>query len=288
MTGRRTPEWELVVDGFGRLEAPCFDAVGRLCFSDMRAPGAVHRLEPDGRVTTLHDRSHVGGMVPHADGGLVATGSTVAVLTEDGTTRVVMEHPVGLEGGWGFNDLTTDSEGNVYVGMHGEVPTGGLPTVTASLWRIAPGGVVTHCYDGIQLTNGIGISPDGARLYHNDTAINTVWVSDLDDEGLPHDRRPHHVLEHGSPDGMTVDEEGGVWIAAIGAGVIVRVAPDGDVDLVLDAPRAYVASACFGGDDGRDLYCVTFGGDHYDSEHSGGVFRTRVDVAGAPITPARV
>ena len=46
-----------------------------------------------------------------------------------------------------------------------------LPTVTASLWRLAPGGVVTRCYDGIQLTNGIGISPDGARLYHNDTAL---------------------------------------------------------------------------------------------------------------------
>jgi sugar lactone lactonase YvrE len=277
------PEWELVTEGFGRLEGPCLDEQGRLCFSDMRPPGTVYRLEPDGSVMKLADREHVGGLVPHADGGLLASGHTVAVLRDDGTERTILE-PVD---GWGFNDLATDAAGNVFVGMHGERPTGSAPTVTASLWRVGPGGEATRCYDGVQLTNGLGVSPDGARLYHNDTHPRTVWVSDLDEQGLPVDRRVHAVVA-GAPDGMAIDESGCVWVALVDSGRILRLTPDGEQDLVLEAPRTWVASLCFGGADGRSLFAVTFGGDPYDPDHSGAVFRTRVGTAGAAVYPARV
>jgi sugar lactone lactonase YvrE len=280
--------WELVIDGFGRLEAPAFDKNGRLCFSDMEEPGGVFRLEQDGLVTRLAERHHVGGVLAHIDGGLLVTGPHVVVLYDDGTERMVMEHRSGLGDGWGFNDMITDQEGNVFVGMHGEIPTGGPVTVTSSLWRLEPGGVVRHCYDDIQMTNGIALSPDGARLYHADTTPRTIWVSDIDEQGLPQNRRVHHVLRYGSPDGVAIDEEGCLWLAGVGAGKIVRVTPDGAEDLVLEAPQVFTSSVRFGGDDGRDLYCATFGGERYDPGRTGAIFRTRVDVAGAPITPARV
>jgi gluconolactonase len=245
----------------------------------------VLRVESDGSVTELARSEHVGGLVPHSGGGLVVSGRTVFVLEIDGTQRPVRE-PVG---GWGFNDMTTDSAGNVFVGMHGEQPTGQAPTVTASLWRLGDGGSAIRCYDGIQLTNGLAISPDGSRLYHNDTTPKTVWVSDLNSEGLPVNRRVFHKMEGaGAPDGMAMDESGCIWIAAIAAGKVVRLSPDGQQDLVLDAPAPYVASLCFGGSDLMDLYAVTFGGEPYDSGRTGGVYRTRTNVAGAGITPARV
>jgi sugar lactone lactonase YvrE len=65
-----------------------------------------------------------------------------------------------------------------------------------------------------------------------------------------------------------MDESGCVWIAAIAAGQVVRLTPDGRQDLVLEAPAPYVASLCFGGSDLRDMYVVTFGGEPYDSEPS--------------------
>jgi gluconolactonase len=278
-------DWEVVVEGYSRLEAPCFDADGRFCFAERLPPGAVLRIEPDGSVTELAQSEHVGGLVPHVGGGLVVSGRTVFVLDPDGTQRPVRE-PVG---GWGFNDMTTDSAGNVFVGMHGERPTGQPPTVTASLWKLAGDVPARRCYDGIQLTNGLAISPDGSRLYHNDTIPRTVWVSDLNGDGLPVNRRAFFEIHgDGSPDGMAMDESGCVWIAAIAAGQVVRLAPDGRQDRVLDAPAPYVASLCFGGSDLRDMYVVTFGGAPYDSERSGGVYRTRVDVAGARISPATV
>ena len=87
---------------------------------------------------------------------------------------------------------------------------------------------------------------------------------------------------------MAIDEAGGVWVAAIGAGKVVRIAPDGSEDLVLQVPMAYVSALCFGGSDRRDLFATTFGGLPYDLEHTGTVITTRVEVPGWPVTPARV
>lgn len=284
MSGVQSPRWEVVLEGYGRLEGPCFDSVGNFYFSDMRPPGKVYRLDPDGRVTPLLTREHVGGLIPHAAGGLVATGHTVALVQQDGEENTLF----GPVGGWGFNDLTTDAAGNVFVGMHGERPTAGPPKISASLWRIEQGGHFSRCYDGIGLTNGLRVSPEGDRLYHNDTVAKVVWVSDINEEGMPVNRRLHHELQHGTPDGMAMDEAGCVWVAAITAGKLVRITPDGNEDYTLDAPSKWVASVCFGGADGLDLYIVTFGGEPYDPERSGGVYRTRVSVAGARSYPAQI
>jgi len=277
-------KWELLVEGFGRLEAPRLDAEGRLCFADMRPPGKVLRLEPDGSVTTLADREHVGGLALHVDGGIVASGPTVAIIGEGDAERVLLEPGSG----WGFNDMATDPTGNIFVGKFGERPTGSVSAVaTGSLWRISSGGLTTHCYDGIQLTNGIGVAPDGAYLYHNDTGPRVVWVSDLDN-GLPVNRRVLYEFSDAHPDGMAIDELGCLWVAAIGSGKLIRVTPNGEEDQVSEGPQDWTSSVCFGGTDRRDLYAVTFGGEPYDTDRSGGVYRARVDVAGAVVHPARV
>jgi D-xylonolactonase len=172
--------------------------------------------------------------------------------------------------------------------MHAEPPKATPPAVEASAWRIGTDMVIKHCYGGIQLTNGMGLSPDGSRLYHNDTLPGLVWVSDLGADGMPTGLRPFHHLSDGLPDGMAVDEAGGVWVAAIGAGKVVRIAPDGREDLVLEVAMPYVSALCFGASDRRDLFVTTFGGPPYDLQHTGSVVTTRVDVAGSAVTPARV
>src|SRR4029453_16796877 len=88
--GVMTAQWDVLVEGLGRLEAPCLDLDGQLCFSDIADDGAIYRLRSDGHLeTVVRGRHHVGGLVAHADGGFVATGSTVAVI-DDRSERVVM------------------------------------------------------------------------------------------------------------------------------------------------------------------------------------------------------
>lgn len=277
--------WDVLVDGLARPEAPCPDGAGGLWFSEIAAACAIMRLDPDGSVHTVcAGRAHVGGIVPHADGGLVASGPTVAVIDRQGVARDVLD----ADGGWGFNDITTDAVGNVFAGKHAERPQMKPPAVEASLWRVGTDSIATHCYDGILMTNGLRVSPDGSRLYHADTLRELVWVSDLDDAGLPQHRRVHYVLRTGMPDGMAIDEAGCVWIAAIGAGAVVRVAPNGTMDRVVEVPRSYVSAVCFGGADRRELIVTAFGGDPYDTDHAGCVLSMGVDVAGFPVPAARV
>jgi sugar lactone lactonase YvrE len=279
-------DWELVVEGFGRLEAPCFDLEGRLCFVEGGPHGRILRIEPDGSVTTLLERAYVGGLLPHADGGLLVSGHTVSVIGDDASERVLLEPGSGFA----FNDLTSDAEGRVFVGRFDVDPHPPLLGKGGSMWRIGPVGATDYCYDGIQLTNGVGVSPDGTSLYHNDTTPRIVWTSELTEDGMPINLRPLHIFaqDAGGPDGMAVDEAGCIWIALIGSGTFARLTPDGKLDQLINSPQKWTASLCFGGTDGRDLYAVTFGGEPYELERSGGVYRARAEVGGSSVYPAKV
>ena len=83
-------EIETLLTGYTLAEGPAVDDEGRLYFSDARG-GGVHCLEPDGRVhTVIPDRMRIGGMVLHADGGLVVTGKDVSHIRGD-DVRVLAE-----------------------------------------------------------------------------------------------------------------------------------------------------------------------------------------------------
>lgn len=263
------------------LEAPCMDMGGRLCFVDRTPPGRILRLEEDGSVTTLADRIHVGGLAPHAGGGLVASGRDVSVIEDGGRERVVL----GKGDGWGFNDLGTDPLGAVFVGRFDTDPMPPALGQGGSLWRVAPGGSVAECYADVELTNGVRTSPDGSRLYHNDTTPKVVWVSDLSGDGMPVGRRELHRFSDGSPDGMAVDDSGCLWVALMGSGRFARLTPDGKEDATFEAPSDWAASCCF---DGHVIYAVTFGGPPFGPPGSGGVYRATAPVAGATVHPARV
>ena len=84
-----------------------------------------------------------------------------------------------------------------------------------------------------------------------------------------------------TPDGIALDEAGGLWVALLGAGCVRRYV-NGDVDLELAVPQPLVTSLCFGGADGRDLYVTTAS----LTDATGSVYVTRVPHAGVSLTPA--
>jgi sugar lactone lactonase YvrE len=84
----------------------------------------------------------------------------------------------------------------------------------------------------------------------------------------------------GGADGLAVDEAGALWVALGPSGTVGRFTPAGVLDAELDVPAAFVASLCFGGDDGRDLFVTTA---QAADGTPGAVVRTRVDVAGTSV-----
>ena len=274
--------FEILASGYGLVEGPNEDPQGRIVFSDVLG-GGVYSVDPAGAVDTLvPKRRGVGGIALHADGGVVCSGRDI-VHVRDGQTRTLCSIP-GLPG---WNDLCTDAEGRVYAGaLRFAVFDPNAEPVPGECYRITAQGEAEVLYGGVLHANGIGFSPDGRTLYHSDTRAGVIFVHDLDRAGNATARRTWEMTG-GRPDGLAVDVDAGVWIASAGGGRVDRYLPSGRVERSLAVPARIVTSVCFAGSDRRDLIVTT--ADHADqSDLRGCVLRTRVDVAGAPVHPARI
>ena len=90
----------------------------------------------------------------------------------------------------------------------------------------------------------------------------------------------------GFPDGLAVDTEGGVWVAAYGTGCVVRFAPDGEEDRRIAVPANEVTSLCFAGADLDELIVVSADNTDDSSSAAGSIFRVSADEVGAAGLPA--
>jgi gluconolactonase len=269
------------------IEGPVWDPAKGLYFSDV-PNGGVHLLDRTGKISqVVPKRRGIGGMALHADGGLIVGGRDIACVSlADGTTRTLLPLDA-IPGATGFNDLTTDRAGRIYVGSLAFRVFGGEEPKPGHLHVIDLDGTMRTLSDGVMLTNGLGFSPDGRRLYHCDARAGIVRVYDVNADGSVGAWETFASLAPGVPDGLKIATDGSVWVADAHGGRVAVFEPDGKHRQDVAVPLPMVTSVCFGGDDLRDLYIVTGsrGGPH---ENCGSIFKTRVDVAGLPLPPARV
>jgi sugar lactone lactonase YvrE len=236
-------------------EGPTWDTgSSTLVWVDITA-GEVHRYAPardDDAVLVVPQ--HVGAAKPRALGGLVLNlRDGIALLDRDGTKKwlVYWERP-GVRG----NDAAVDPAGRLWAGTmrYDEGEGGGW------LARVEPDGSAKVVLDKVTISNGVGWSPDGTRMYYIDTPLRRVDVLDFDqDSGEVSARRPLCSIDDtaGSPDGLCVDTEGCVWVALWGGGAIRRYTPAGVLDREIAVPVDQPTACCFGGADLTDLYVTS-------------------------------
>jgi gluconolactonase len=274
--------------GYTLIEGPTWDPARGLLWSDVHE-GGVYCLDRAGAVTTvIEHRRGIGGIALHERGGLVVGGRNIAYKGPAAEGTVVLLDSERAGGGVGFNDLTTDRSGRIYVGSLGASPFDPqAEQKTGALHVIDLDGSTRRLATGIRLTNGLGFSPDGKRLYHSDSRAQIVGVYDVRGDGSVSERRVFARVEPGVPDGLAVAEDGSVWVAVAGGGAVRVFEASGAERRPIAMPLPMVTSLCFGGDDLRDLYVVT-GSTGAPSDHSGSVYRLRVEVPGVPVAAARV
>ena len=279
---------ERVATGFGLIEGPVWDPAHGLYFSDV-INGGVHLLDHAGAVSpVIPKRRGIGGMALHAADGLVVGGRDIAfVRLADGNTRPLLSLDA-IPGATGFNDLTADGAGRIYVGSLAFRVFGGDTPKPGHLHVIDLDGTMRTLSDGVMLTNGLGFSPDGRRLYHSDSRASLVRVYDVNPDGSVGPWRKFATVDaEGVPDGLKVAIDGSIWVADAHGGRVIVFNEDGTHRQDVPVPLPMVTSLCFGGDDLRDLYIVT-GSRGGPSENCGSIFRSRVDIAGLALPPARV
>lgn len=188
------------------------------------------------------------------------------------------------------NDARADSRGSLWLGsMRNNVNPDGSPGEVGGhdgvLVRIDPDGTVTEWMRDLVISNTVTWSPDRRHFYTADTPPNELYVLDYDAAtGAISDRRPFLFgFDRGKPDGSCVDSEGYLWNCRYGGHCILRVAPDGKIERVIEMPVSNITTCTFGGPDLTTVYVTTAAMGTMPSERlAGGLFAIETDVKGLP------
>lgn len=190
-----------------------------------------------------------------------------------------------------FNDGKCDRMGRFWAGTMDfacKKPTG-------SLYRLDPDLRCTRMDSDYIVTNGPAWSADYKTMYHNDSVNGRVFAFDFDlERGELSNKRLFLQFspEEGSPDGMTTDAEGGLWIAHWGASKVTRHAPDGKVTRAITLPCSQITSCAFGGPALTTMF-ITTAADGLSPQQlereplAGGLFALDLDIAGVPANQFR-
>jgi sugar lactone lactonase YvrE len=260
-------------------EGPVWSARwGGLRWVDMLA-GDVLALAPDGTVERHHVGSVAAAIRPRRDGGAVI-GVERGFALEDADSNVTHLDELWADTRVRMNEGGCDPDGRFYCGSMAYDQQPGA----ASLYRLDPNRSVTVVLEHVTVSNGIEWSPDGALAYYNDTATHSVSVFDYDAESGLTDRRVFVATADARPDGLTVDAQGGVWVALSNGGAVRRYTPDGVLDGVVELATRKVTACTFGGPQLDQLFITTSreGVDPGTDPVAGSLFRADVGVTGLP------
>ncbi|HEX4812951.1 MAG TPA: SMP-30/gluconolactonase/LRE family protein [Nonomuraea sp.] len=259
---------------------------GGLRWVDMMA-GDVLALDADGTVRRRHVGKVAAALRPRVRAGYVVAAERELLLADTDDLEAPLR---SLGEAWTdptvrMNDGGCDPDGRFYIGSmaYDESPGRG------SLYVAEPGGTLRVVLPDVTISNGFDFSPDGSLAYYADTPTGRVDVLDYDPDGGLSGRRPFAAIDpaQGAPDGLTVDAEGGVWVALWQGGAVHRYDAAGRLDTVVALPVRKVTAVAFGGDDLDRLFITTSAlrVDRGEQPEAGALFAADPGVRGRPVLP---
>ena len=263
---------EKLADGFSFTEGPTADAAGNVFFTD-QPNDRILEWSVDGKLTTfLQPAGRSNGMYFDRDGSLIACAdekNELWSIAKDGKARVIWkEHEHKKLNG--PNDVWVHPSGSLYFTdpfykrpwwTHDAPPQGGQHVYRLSADRKRIKRVTTD----LEQPNGIIGSPDGKTLYVADIKAGKTYAYDIQKNGMLAGKRLHAAL---GSDGMTLDEEGNLYLTGKGVHVFDKT---GKEIQVFDIPEDWTANVSFGGADHRTLFITA----------SKGLYAVRLRVKGA-------
>ncbi len=236
--------------------------------------------------TTYELNQNVGTVVPESN-------NSVIVALSDGIYRKYFSpeslefiaKPQSLKPEERFNDGKCDPAGRLWVGSMRTKGKAG----DSFLYSYEPSSGFTEKLDSISISNGIIWSIDGTKMYYIDTPTAKVMEYDFDIStgSINNGRVAVEIPDSlGFPDGMTIDEEGKLWIGMWSGHAVCRFDPEsGDLIERIMIPAKNVTSCAFGGEKLDTLYITTasVGMDEEEKENypnAGGLFKVVPGVKG--------
>lgn len=244
-----------VQGGFGFLEGPVSDAAGNLYFTDIDN-NRLHKLAPTGDLSSFHEPSNrANGLTLDLDGGLLICEQEAQRLVKmdgNGNITVVADSYQGKPFN-SPNDAWVHPNGSIYMtDPRYQYPVGSLAQDGEYVYRISSDHQqVSAIITDIPKPNGVVGTEDGKTLYIASTELRKVFRYDIDSDGTVSNRT--EFADQGS-DGMTLDENGNVYLTWVG-GVSIRNPAGEEIEFI--ETEQMPANVGFGGRDGRTLFMTS-------------------------------
>jgi sugar lactone lactonase YvrE len=279
--GARTIEPRRVANGFSWPECPRWHD-GAFWFTDMYN-ATLKTLDADGNATVVVDATgrregsdvpiHLGGFGWLPDGRLIVTSMREKLVLVHGgggpDDLSVYADVSACAAAAPVNDMVVDEEGRAYITQLGFDLFNGDEPAPSPIIVVEPDGTsaTADAVGPLMCANGITISADGTKVYTAEVMANQITVIDRSADGSLSNPRAFAACPF-LPDGIGLDEDGGVWAAMPGSGYVARFTEDGMTDAVPLPLENGVGSACIlGGPDRSTLY-ITVGVEVFDFDKS--------------------
>lgn len=189
-----------------------------------------------------------------------------------------------------FNDGRSDPIGNFWIGsMSNNVGPNGenidIVPGLGKLFRYNCRKKLEEVEDGIGISNTLCWNVEKTTFYFGDTLKNEIRAYDYDSKnGNISNGRPFFTgFERGLPDGSAIDKDGYLWNCRYGGACVVRVAPNSEVDCVIEMPVKNITTCAFGGPDASKLFVTTASAQKDEKDQlAGSLFSIQTDTAGLP------
>jgi len=248
-------EVHVLVDNLGFPEDPRWHD-GYLWFSDMEAK-AVMRVDLEGnleKIVEVEGTPSGLGWLPNGDLLIVSMADRRLLrLTEDGLVEAANMWDLAS---FNCNDMVVTDKGRAYVGNFGFDFEAVAPYAPGEIISISPEGGAKVVARDLAFPNGLVITPDGKTLIVGETLGERLTAYDIEANGDLSHQRTWAKLEKMTPDGITIDAEGAVWVPSPVSGSIYRVLEGGEItDEIHLETQAYACK--IGGVDRKTLFMTT-------------------------------
>ncbi|MEX1033868.1 MAG: SMP-30/gluconolactonase/LRE family protein [Cellvibrionaceae bacterium] len=236
---------------FSFIEGPVADEAGNLYFTDI-PNNRIHKLDTEGKLTIVREQSNgANGLIFDADGNLLACegrGKRVTSMAPDGTITVLAQDYNDKEFN-SPNDLWIDDKGGIYFTDPNYGEPDNLTQDGEHVYYLWPDGKsVNRVVSDMGKPNGIVGTADNKLLYIADTGLRKVFVFNINNDATLGPKR--EFIDSGS-DGMTLDEQGNLYITWIGGVGIYN--PEGERLHFIETAEM-PTNVGFAGEDHQTLY----------------------------------
>ena len=232
----------------------------------------VIRFDPsNGNETEYPVGERVGTVVPREAGGFVIAGDNgLYFMNEDGELQAITD-PEPDKPDNRFNDGKCSPDGHFFAGTISLVKKEG----DARLYKLDKNGEFSEAFGPVTNSNGIAWSLDGTKMYYIDTPRREVLSFDYADGKISNmGSAVDTSAVDASPDGMTIDADGNLWIAFCHGACVVCYSPvTGEEIRRVEVPCLETTACAFGGENLDELYITTGVHKTEVEEHAGKIFR---------------